>query len=145
MGQQTKAKQFMAIFNKLDKDNSGVVSTKELLECLTASGVSRQRIDKLMKQLDLNNNGEITLGEYRLALGISNESIAEWRQLFESLDKDRTGKINGDELMNMFKEMGGSANEEQLKDWIMANDVDGDGTVDFQEFLGFVADLSECE
>ena len=58
-----------------------------------------------------------------MAENLSEEKIAEFRAAFELFDKDRDGKITTKELGT-----------------IMINDVDtdGNGTIDFKEFLGMM-------
>ncbi|THD27158.1 16 kDa calcium-binding protein [Fasciola hepatica] len=134
--------ELMKIFETLDTDGSNVVSRRELEKGLSAAGVNSANVERLMNELDLNQDGNITFNEYKLALGLTDEPIAQWKQLFYSLDQDRTGTINRDELKKMFTEMDIGISSSIIDEWIADHDVNGDGRLSYEEFLGFVAEQS---
>jgi len=73
-----------------------------------------------------------------MAENLSEEKIAEFRAAFELFDKDRDGKITTKELGTIMRNLGQNPSERELT--IMINDVDtdGNGTIDFKEFLGMM-------
>ena len=59
----------------------------------------------------------------------------EFKGVFELFDKDRNGKITSKELGTVMRGLGQNPTEEELKQMIREVDLDGNGTIDFKEFL----------
>ena len=66
---------------------------------------------------------------------LSEEKITEFRAAFELFDKDRDGKITTKEVGTLMRNLGQNPSEEELKQMIREVDLDGNGTIDFKEFL----------
>jgi len=66
---------------------------------------------------------------------ISEEKISEFRYAFQLFDKDCDGNITTFELGEILRKLGFKPTLEDLKDMIKEVDLDGNGNVDFQEFL----------
>lgn len=69
---------------------------------------------------------------------LSEEKIAEFRAAFELFDKDRDGKITTKELGTVMRNLGQNPTDNELQDMIEEVDLDGNGTIDFKEFLGLM-------
>ena len=70
---------------------------------------------------------------------MSEDQIAEFREAFALFDKDHDGTISSNELETILKSLGQAPTKEELKDMINEVDADGNGTVDFEEFLSMMA------
>ena len=70
---------------------------------------------------------------------LSEDKISEFKEAFEIFDKDRDGYITTKELGDIMKNLGQSPSEAELQDMINEVDIDGNGTIDFKEFLGLMA------
>jgi calmodulin len=70
---------------------------------------------------------------------LSEEQIAEFREAFALFDKNGDGSITTQELGTVMSSLGQNASEEELKDMINEVDADGNGTIDFPEFLTMMA------
>ena len=70
---------------------------------------------------------------------ISEEKINEFKEAFNIFDKDKDGYITTKELGDIMKNLGQSPSEAELQDMINEVDIDGNGTIDFKEFLGLMA------
>ena len=70
---------------------------------------------------------------------ISEEKITEFKEAFEIFDKDKDGYITTKELGDIMKNLGQTPSEAELQDMINEVDIDGNGTIDFKEFLGLMA------
>ncbi|KAF3454329.1 hypothetical protein FNV43_RR04776 [Rhamnella rubrinervis] len=69
---------------------------------------------------------------------LSEEQIAEFQEAFCLLDKDGDGCITIEELATAIKSLDENPTEEELKNMISEVDVDGNGTVEFGEFLNLM-------
>ena len=66
---------------------------------------------------------------------LSEETISQYRVIFELFDKDNNGKITTKELGTVMRNLGQNPSEEELKQMIREVDLDGNGTIDFKEFM----------
>ncbi|CAF2378817.1 unnamed protein product [Rotaria sp. Silwood2] len=57
---------------------------------------------------------------------------------FKLFDDDETGKISLKKLRRVARELGDNANEEELKVMIDEFDLDGDGEINFDEFMAML-------
>merc|ERR1712064_161539 len=71
----------------------------------------------------------------KMADQLTEEQIAEFREAFSLFDKDGDGKITTKELGTVMRSLGQNPKDEELNDMINEIDEDGNGTVDFEEFL----------
>ncbi|XP_037503725.1 calmodulin-A-like [Rhipicephalus sanguineus] len=69
---------------------------------------------------------------------LSEDAIAELREAFVLFDKDGNGAISTKELGTMMRALDQNTTEADLKDMIAEVDTDGDGTIDFAEFLAMM-------
>lgn len=67
------------------------------------------------------------------------EQIAEFKEAFALFDKDSDGSITTSELGTVMRSLGQNPTEAELEDMINEVDVDGNGTIDFPEFLTLMA------
>ena len=66
---------------------------------------------------------------------LSNEQIADFREAFSLFDHDENGSISSTELGDVLKALGQNPSQNELADMINEVDVDGNGTVEFAEFV----------
>ena len=60
---------------------------------------------------------------------------AEFREAFEEFDKDGSGAISSKELLGVMRAMGQNPTEDELNNMVMEVNLDGNGTIEFPEFL----------
>lgn len=80
--------------------------------------------------------------EYRndkMADQLTEEQIAEFKEAFSLFDKDGDGTITTKELGTVMRSLGQNPTEAELQDMINEVDADGNGTIDFPEFLTMMA------
>ncbi|CAL2224913.1 unnamed protein product [Prunus armeniaca] len=81
---------------------------------------------------------------------LSEEQIVEFKEAFCLFDKDGDGEfptimssilgcITVDELATVIRSLDQNPTEEELQDMISEVDVDGNGTIEFAEFLSLMA------
>ncbi|KAG1347705.1 neo-calmodulin [Cocos nucifera] len=67
------------------------------------------------------------------------EQISEFQEAFNLFDKDRDGCITLEELETVIKSLGQNPTEDELHEMIKEIDADGNGTIEFGEFLSLMA------
>ncbi|XP_052766940.1 neo-calmodulin-like [Mya arenaria] len=70
---------------------------------------------------------------------LTEDQIHEFREAFSLFDKDGDGMITTQELGIVMKSLGQKPTDNDLKDMINEVDIDGNGTIDFAEFLTMMA------
>ncbi|GFR80901.1 calmodulin [Elysia marginata] len=65
--------------------------------------------------------------------------ISEFKEAFSLFDKDGDGTITTKELGTVMRSLGQNPTEAELQDMINEVDADGNGTIDFPEFLTMMA------
>lgn len=69
------------------------------------------------------------------------------RDVFEMFDKDRSGSIDESELGIMFRELGQECSSAKILKILAKMDKDGNGLIDFEEFIEMlkVLEITEVE
>merc|ERR1712241_1052620 len=70
---------------------------------------------------------------------LTEEQIAEFKEAFSLFDKDGDGTITTKELGIVMRSLGQNPTEAELHDMINEVDADGNGTIDFAEFLSLMS------
>jgi len=70
---------------------------------------------------------------------LNDEQVAEFKEAFSLFDRDGDGKITSKELGVVMRSLGANPTEAELKEMIKEIDIDGNGTIDFPEFLTMMA------
>ena len=64
-----------------------------------------------------------------------------YKAAFSVFDQDGDGTINVDELGTVMKALGKETSEEELTEMMLQADANGDGDVDFSEFLSLMTQV----
>jgi len=127
-------KQLKATFERLDLDKSGTVTIDELKEAIkTMDKDQAASVQGMMASLDVNGDGVISYEEWMMAAAQKRLDAKEERlyQAFRQFDLDGDGHITAEEM----KKVLGSGGDAEIAAMISEVDQDGDGTVDYEEFL----------
>ncbi|KAJ1978573.1 Calmodulin, partial [Dimargaris xerosporica] len=74
-----------------------------------------------------------------MADNLTEEQMNEFKEAFTLFDKDGDGTITTKELGTVMRSLGQNPTEAELQDMINEVDADGNGTIDFAEFLTMMA------
>ena len=136
--EDNEIKDLKDIFYAFDQDKDGQISLKEFQDGflqLKSTHLTEHQIHNLFKSIDVNKNSRIDYTEF-LAATISEKNYIKKERLFEAfciLDKDNNGKISKEELMEVLKTE--KDQEKEIEKYIKTVDINGDGTIDYTEFL----------
>ena len=70
---------------------------------------------------------------------MTEETIKEFREAFAIFDKNNDGSISAQELGEVMRSMGQTPTDAELQQMINEVDADGNGTIDFAEFVTLMA------
>ena len=70
---------------------------------------------------------------------LTDDQIVEFKEAFSLIDKDGDGSITTNELGMVLGLLGQNPTEVELEDLINEVDANGNGTIDFPEFLTMMA------
>jgi len=107
-------------------------------------GFDADNRDMEVDTFDVLTTGEtlflnIHLPSSEMADQLTEEQIAEFKEAFSLFDKDGDGTITTKELGTVMRSLGQNPTEAELQDMINEVDADGNGTIDFPEFLTMMA------
>jgi len=90
------------------------------------------QVGLLLDSVDTDHNGTLEFAEFLQLFDSANLRI-----LFRSFDEDGNGRISLAELRTMFRKMGWRITDHQVEDMMKRADLDGDGSIDVNEFCLF--------
>jgi calmodulin len=70
---------------------------------------------------------------------LSEDEVAEFREIFNLVDRDGGGSITASELGELMDTLGIDASPEEIEAMIKEIDQDGDGDIDFEEFVAVMS------
>ena len=70
-----------------------------------------------------------------LVSGRDDNAEEEMLEAFQVFDTDGNGSITADELRQIFNNLGEKLTDEEITDMIKEADIDGDGEINYQEFV----------
>ena len=140
---QDQLSQFQYCFSLFDSDQDGVINKEDIKKSLTGLGYNPtdQEIEEMVTVLDSNKNGEIDFHEFfamvskKMSGGANDEEIKDTLRVF---DKDCNGFISAAELRQALANLGQKLTEEEVDEMIKEVDFDGDGQIDFAEFMSMM-------
>ncbi|KAI2658891.1 Calcium-binding protein 5 [Labeo rohita] len=138
-------------FNEFDKDKDGLISCKDLGNLMRTMGYmpTEMELIELGQNINMNLGGRVDFEDFvelmapkLLAETAGMIGVKELRDAFKEFDMDGDGSITTEELRcAMSKLLGEHMNHREIDAVVQEADNNGDGTVDFEEFVRM---LSSC-
>lgn len=136
-----KIEELTALFESLDANGDGCLTTAELRDGLRQAGMEKGNPDlkAIMDAVDADGSGEIDYTEF-LAATLDQKYWVQDSALkaaFRVFDKDDDGRISPEELQEILKskDVSGKFSKRHIDDLMKEVDTNGDGYIDFQEFM----------
>jgi len=132
--------EFKEAFELFDKDGDGRITAHELGIVMHSLGQTptEQELVDMVNEIDEDGNGTIELDEFVKMMSKKvkeSENEKELREAFQVFDKDNDGYISALELSYVMTNLGEKLTDDEVIDMIREADLDGDGKVNFTEFV----------
>ncbi|RWR75122.1 calmodulin cam-206 [Cinnamomum micranthum f. kanehirae] len=121
--------EFKEAFSLFDKDGDGCITTKELGTVMRSLGQNPTEAELQ----DMIN--EFGLYDIHSCSVKDTDSEEELKEAFKVFDKDQNGFISAAELRHVMTNLGEKLTDEEVDEMIREADVDGDGQVNYEEFV----------
>ena len=132
--------EFKEAFALFDKDGDGTITTKELGTVMRSLGQNptEAELQDMINEVDADGNGTIDFPEFLNLMARKmkdTDSEEELKEAFKVFDKDGNGFISAAELRHVMTNLGEKLTDEEVDEMIREADVDGDGQVNYDEFV----------
>ncbi|EFJ32870.1 hypothetical protein SELMODRAFT_83841 [Selaginella moellendorffii] len=141
---EERNKEFKEAFSLFDKDGDGCITTSELAVVMRSLGQnpSEQELREMIEEVDVDGNGTIDFQEFLNLMARKmkdTDTEEELKEAFKVFDKDRNGLISCAELRDVMINLGEKLTDEEVEEMIREADMDGDGHVNYDEFVKMMA------
>ena len=128
-----------------DRDGDGTVTIHELGSVMNSLGryPTDAELQDIINEFDLDGNGVIDFKEFipmmesYVMKDITEDELLE---CFKVFDRDHNGYITLPELENAMLKLGEKLTEEECKAMLKEADVNGDGKIDYKEFVKLLSE-----
>ncbi|CAL1688911.1 unnamed protein product [Lasius platythorax] len=144
---KSQMKEFREAFRLFDKDGDGTITKDELGRVMRSLGqfARAEELRTMLQEIDIDGDGNVSFEEFvEIVSNIGASTAAptdqdqeeqELRDAFRVFDKHNRGYITASDLRAVLQCLGEDLSEEEIEDMIKEVDVDGDGRIDFYEFV----------
>lgn len=95
-------------------------------------------LQEMVAEVDQDGSGTIDFSEFLALMARKMKDVdteQEVKEAFAVFDKNNDGKISADELRVVMSKLGEKLSEEEIDEMIREADLDGDGFIDYEEFV----------
>ena len=139
--QENEISDLKEIFKAFDKDNDGQISYNEFKEGilkLKSNSIKESEFHSYFDSIDTDKNNKIDFTEF-IASILHKKTFLKKERLFEAfcmLDKQKNGKISKQDIMDVLKLE--PKDSKYIAELMKSADSNGDGFIDYKEFLLFM-------
>lgn len=130
------------VFQLFDKNGDGRITKEELNDSLENLGlfIPDKELTQMIHKIDANGDGCVDMDEFESlyrSIMDENDDEDDMRDAFNVFDQDGDGFITVEELKSVMGSLGLKQGKtlEDCKKMIVQVDVDGDGRINYKEFL----------
>jgi calmodulin len=111
--------------------------------CSLGQSPTESELNQIIADADMDGDGTIDFDEFIEMMNKQetrdlNDQVENLRRTFEIFDTDGSGKISSTELKQVMEKLGEELDDFQISEMIREADKDGDGEIDFDEFVRMV-------
>ncbi|XP_030263280.1 calcium-binding protein 5b [Sparus aurata] len=142
---QDEIEELHEAFVEFDKDKDGFISCKDLGNLMRTMGYmpTEMELIELSQNINMNLGGRVDFEDFvelmtpkLLAETAGMIGLKELKEAFREFDIDGDGSITSGELRHaMIKLLGEQTSQNEIEAVVKEADNNGDGTVDFEEFV----------
>merc|ERR1711865_534405 len=141
--------EFKEAFSLFDKDGDGTITTKELGIVMRSLGQNPTvaELQDMINEVDADDNGTVDFPEFLSLMSRKmkdTDTEEELIEAFKVFDRDGGGFINAAELRHVMTNLGEKLEDEEVDEMIRESDVDGDGQVNYEEFVRMMMGGGPC-
>ncbi|XP_053492692.1 calglandulin-like [Ictalurus furcatus] len=136
--------EYKGVFEMFDEEGNGDVKTQELERLMSLMGINptKRELSQMAKDVDKDGNGTFNCDKFLGLMALYHERAknqdAELRAAFKVFDKEAKGYIDWNTLKYVLMNSGEPLNEEEAEQMMKEADKDGDGTIDYEEFVAMM-------
>lgn len=135
-----RMKDYRDAFEMFDKDKDGTITAKELANVLKTLNQepSDAELREMISEVDVNGDGRIDFEEFVILMNRRSKEVDSEEEVinaFRVFDKEGGGMISAVELRHIMTTLGDRLTEEEVEEMIREADVDGDGYINYDEFV----------
>nr|CAD1822492.1 unnamed protein product [Ananas comosus var. bracteatus] len=124
---------FQEAFLLFDRDGDGCITKEELDTVIRNLGqeATEEELQDMIREVDGNGNGTIEFGEFLILMSKKMKEInsdEELKEAFKVFDRDENAEECDDQSWEKMT-------DEEVEEMIKEADEDGDGLVNYQEFV----------
>ncbi|NET17772.1 MAG: arginase [Okeania sp. SIO1H6] len=139
--------EFEKVFNLFDANSDGSLTRQEIVDALELLGKGISAKDRTTLLNSVNPTGVVTKDIFIewMANRADLDIKAELRQIFDLIDVDKSGKLSIEEFSTIIRCFNTTASEAEIETLVKKADLDGDGEIDFEEFIATQSQESELK
>ncbi|XP_067573831.1 calmodulin-like protein 6 isoform X2 [Pseudorca crassidens] len=136
--------EYKGVFEMFDEEGNGAVKTDELERLMSLMGINptKSELASMAKDVDRDKKGFFNCDSFLALMGVYWEKAqnqeSELRAAFRIFDKEGKGYIDWDTLKYVLMNAGEPLSELEAEQMMKEADKDGDGTIDYEEFVAMM-------
>ena len=144
LSEETKA-DYMDAFNLFDTNHDGTINSQKIGEIMRKLGKNptEQQLLQLIGNVTKTDSKKITFDDFVDLMEKKNkedDTEAEIINTFRIFDKENNGLISNEELFHIIRTFGETLTDKEIEEIINEADVDGDGYINYEEFVRMMTD-----
>mmetsp|Transcript_49040 Transcript_49040/g.60275 ORF Transcript_49040/g.60275 Transcript_49040/m.60275 type:complete len:160 (-) Transcript_49040:130-609(-) len=135
--------EFWEAFALFDEDRNGVITTSELGKVMRSLGQQPTESDlqAMINEVDSDGTGTIDFPEFLSLMSVKmhqSDVEEEIKEAFGVFDMNSNGQISAAELRHVMTNLGENLTDAQVDGMIREADMDGDGHINYDEFVSMM-------